>query len=317
MKLIFRHLLVAGSLVLAGPPLIACGGAGPATLVENIDTRLMVSAEGDFQALLDEGDAHWANRLDLTELQAAIASWETALMVPTPDGEPRATALYPALWRLARAHYWHGHAFLRFDVMNDVDGASAALLAAYEQGVEYASLALAANNPEWTRLLQLQTPVMDAIPVLLPDDVDAMYWYAANLGRYGLVRGITTVLARVGDIRTMMEYVQTYEATYYYGAPDRYFGVYYTKLPFPGGNPIEAEQRFQRAIANNPEYLETRVLYGEDFAQALQRRDIAEEQLRFVVEADVSALPVALLSENTIAQRRAQWLLDNLDENFR
>ena len=93
--------------------------------------------------------------------------------------------------------------------------------------------------------------------------------------------------------------------------------MYYTKLPFPGGNPTEAEQRFQRAIANNPEYLETRVLYGEDFAQALQRRDIAEEQLRFVAAADLSALPAALLPENTIAQRRAQWLLDNLDENFR
>ena len=214
MKPTIRRFLLAGAILLSAQTLTACGGAGPSTLVENIDSRLMVSAEGDFQALLEAGDAHWANRLDLSELQAAIASWETALTVPTPEGEPRTTALYPALWRLARAHYWHGHAFIRFDVMNDVEGADAALLAAYEQGVEYASLALAANNSEWTRLLQLQTPVEDAIPVLTPNDVDAMYWYASNLGRYGLVRGITTVLARVGDIRTMMEYVQTYDPTY-------------------------------------------------------------------------------------------------------
>jgi hypothetical protein len=317
MRRIVRRLLLASSIALAGQTVSACGGAGPSTLVENVDSRLMVTSEGDFAALMAEGDARWANRLELSELQAAIAAWEMALTVPTPEGESRTAALYPALWRLARANYWHGHAFIRFDVMNDVEGADAALLAAYEQGVEYASLALAASNPEWTRLLQMQTPVVDAIPVLTPNDVDAMYWYASNLGRYGLVRGITTVLARVDEIRTMMEYVQTYDATYYFGAPDRYFGVYYTKLPFPGGNPTEAERRFQSAIANYPEYLETRVLYGEDFAQALQRRDIAEEQLQYVVDADLNALPAVLLPENTIAQRRAQWLLDNLDENFR
>lgn len=310
--LLFSALIAATPIVGAG-----CSGGGPATLVENVDQRLAATAEGDFEALVSEGLEHWPNRLERDALEASITAWETALTVPTPAGQDRNAAMFPVLVNLSKAYYWRGHAFLKYEVEEGVEGSSEALLATYERGLEYASLALAANNPAWTRQLQLGTPVVDAIAVLTPEDVPAMYWYATNLGRYGLVRGITTVLARVDDIRTMMEYVEQYDPTYYFGGPDRYFGVYYTKLPFPGGNPPEAERRFLAGIEAYPEYLETRVLYGEDFAQSQQNRAVAEEQLRIVVEADLSALPEELLPENTNAQRRAQWLLDNLDEYFR
>jgi hypothetical protein len=298
-------------------PAMGCSGPGPSTLVEDVDQRLAVTAEGDFAALVAEGYTHWENRLELSRVEQAIALWEQALTVETPAGEDRSQALFPVLWQLSQAYYWTGHAFVRYEVEDGVEGSTERLLAAYETGLEYASLALAANNPAWTRALQLGTPIVDAIPVLTADDVPAMYWYATNLGRYGLVRGITTVLARVDDIRTMMFAVEALDPGFFYGAPNRYFGVYYTKLPFPGGDPPAARARFEAAIANNPEYLESRVLFGEDYAQALQDRAVAEEQLRIVVETDLSTLPPELLPENTMAQRRAQRLLDTLDEYFR
>jgi hypothetical protein len=297
--------------------LSACGGTGPATLVENVDQRLEATAEGDFAALVSEGLEHWENRLELEHVQAAIGLWEQALTVPTPEGQSRRAAMFPVLVNLSKAYYWTGHAFLKYDAEAGVAGASEALLATYERGLEYASLALAANNAEWTRQLQLGSTVVDAISVLTPDDVPAMYWYATNLGRYGLVRGITTVLARVDDIRTMMTAVESFDADYFYGAPDRYFGVYYTKLPFPGGDLVRSRERFESAIARFPQYLESRVLFGEDFAQVAQDRAVAEEHLRIVVETDVDTLPAELRPENLNAQRRARMLLDNLDEYFR
>jgi len=289
----------------------ACGASSSSPLVENVDQATAATGEGDFLALVAEGDAHWENRSDRDAVEAAIAVWEQAITVPTPADMTRREALFPVYVNLSVAYYWHAHAHLRWE-----PGSEEAMMADYDQGKEYAETALALNNDAWTQALLYETPIPDAVATLTADDVPAMYWYATNLGRWGLMRGITTVLANVSDIKAMMDRVEELNPDFYYGAPNRYFGVYYTKLPFGNPDLDQSRARFEANIEAYPQYLETRVLLAEEWAMTTQDRALAEEHLQFVVEADVTEWP-ELQPENANAQRRAVQLLEDLDEYFR
>lgn len=302
-----RLLLLALVAAFAG----ACGASSASPLVENVDQATAATGDGDFLALVAEGDAQWDNRGDEAAVQAAIAAWEEAITAATPSDMSRRDALFPVYVKLSMAYYWHAHAHLRW--MPDSDDA---MMASYDQGKEYAETALALNNDAWTQALLYETPIPDAVATLTADDVPAMYWYATNLGRWGLMRGITTVLANVSDIKAMMDRVEELNPDYFYGAPNRYFGVYYTKLPFGNPDLDQSRARFEANMEAYPQYLETRVLLAEEWAMTTQERAVAEENLQYVVDADVSQWP-ELEPENANAQRRARQLLEELDEYFR
>lgn len=302
---LIRNLLLAAALT-GG---VACGGTNP--LVENLEQVTAASEEGDFEALVAAGSEAWERRGDVAAVREAIEAWERATRVPTPDGVERNAALYPVYVKLSQAWYWLAHGHLRWET-----DARDAMLEAYDTGRERAQVALALNNPEWNRQLQRGAGIPDAARALTEADVPAMYWYATNLGRWGLLRGITTVLANVPDIKAMMDRVEELDFDYFYGASDRYFGVYYTKLPFGNPDLEQSYARLQRCIERYPSYLETRVLLAEDWAFKTQDRATSEEQLRIVLDTDLSQFP-DLLPENENARRRAQYLMDNLDEFFR
>lgn len=298
-------------LAFAAALLAGCGSttAGSA-VVEDIDQLIAVTGDGDFEALVAEGDAHWENRSERSEVEAAIAAWEAAIHAPMASNGDRRAAAQPVFVKLAHAYYWLAHAHERY-----ADGSTAeSMMAIYERGMEYGAQAIALNNDEWRRALLYETPIPDAVVHLTPDDVPAVYWHATNLGRWGLERGIATVLSRVTDIKAMMDRVEAMDPSYYYNATNRYFGVYYTKLPFGNPDVAQAQARFQECIQRHPEYLETRVLYGYDYVVVTQEREIAEEQLQAVLDADIDALPAELYPENLNAQRRARQLLDEIDE---
>ncbi len=302
---------VAAALV-ACTPLVACSGANSTTpLVENVDRVTAATEEGDFAALVANADAAWERRSEREAVQEAIDSWEQATRVPTPEGVDRNEALYPVYVNLSLAYYWMGHAHVRFDPSPDE-----ALIALYQQGMEYGQTAIALNNEQWTRALLYETPIPEAVSTLTVDDVPAVYWYASNLGRWGIMRGIATVLANVDDLKAMMMRIEELDPTFFYDGPDRYFGVYYTKLPFGNPDLEQSRQRFERAIEMFPEYLESRVLFAEEYGVITQNRELTEEHLRTVVETDISQWP-ELLPENANAQRRAQLMLDEIDEYFR
>lgn len=308
MKRTFVRLALVAPLALTA----ACGGGAQTTpLVENVDEVTAATEAGDFAALVAQGDAHWENRSDRAEVEAALAAWEAATRVETGSDVDRNAALYPVYVKLSQGWYWLAHAHIRWEVEPDE-----ALMAAYERGMEFGEIALALNNEAWTRALTYEQPIPDAVAVLQPSDVPAVYWYATNLGRWAIVRGIATVLSKVTDIKAMMDRVEAMDPDYFYGAPDRYFGVYYTKLPFGNPDLDQSRRRFESSIERFPQYLETRILLADDWARVTNNRAIAEEQCRYVLEADISQWP-ELLPENMNAQRRAQFILDNIDEYFR
>lgn len=308
MKSFALKFLMAG---LLGAVAVGCGGASTTPLVENVDALTAASEEGDFSALVAAGDAAWEQRSDRAQVEAAIAAWEQAARVPTPEGVSRRDALFPVYVNLSKGWYWLAHGHLRWD-----ENSNEAMLAAYEQGMHYGETALALNNDAWTNALLYGTPIADAASTLTAADVPAAYWYATNLGRWGLLRGIATVLANVSDIKAVMDRVYELDAEYFYGAPDRYFGVFYTKLPFGNPDLTQSRQRFEACIERYPQYLETRVLLADDWAKTMQDRALFEEQLAYVVSQDISQWP-ELLPENANAQRRAQFLLETINEYFR
>lgn len=297
-------------LVLAASLLAACGGSAGSAVVEDIDRLIAVTGEGDFDTLVAEGDANWEMRSDRAAVEAAIAAWERAVHVPTPPEVNRRAAMAPLFVKISGAYYWLAHAHERYAESTT----SESMQALYEQGMDWGARALALNNESWNRALIYETPIPEAVVHLTPADVPAAYWYATNLGRWGLERGIATVLSRVNDIKAIMDRVEALNDDYFYNATNRYFGVYYTKLPFGNPDIEQARRRFEECIARYPEYLETRVLYGYDLVVVTQERDVAVEQLQAILDADIDALPPELYPENLNAQRRARQLLDSIDE---
>jgi hypothetical protein len=281
--------------------------------IQNIDERLAATGTGDFSALVAAAETAWENRGDLEQCEAAIASWEEALTAPT-EGDRGAT-LVPVLTSLSRAYYFHAFYHLGFQD-GDPDQIEAAQFAEYAEGIEVARLALSVNNPNWNRALLYETPIPEAVQVLTHSDVPTVYWYSVNMGRWALIDGTPTILAHKDDIAAIMTRMAELDASYFYGASDRYFGVFYTRLPI--GNPdLEASLRhFESAIAMAPDYLSTRVLFAGDYAPKVQNRELFIEQLEYVIAADLGTLP-EVRAENEIEQRRAQELLDNVDEYFR
>ncbi len=291
----------------------ACGdGVAGSAVVEGIDDLIAPTGEGEFDALVTTADAHWAERSNRADVEAAIEAWEAAIHAPTADGVDRRAAMVPVFVNLSKGYYWLAHGHLRWD---DAAG-DEVMLATYEIGMNYGAQAIALSNDAWRRALLYETPIPDAVDTLTPDDVPAVYWYASNLGRWGLVRGIATVLSRVHDIKAMMDRVELMAPDFFYGATNRYFGVYYTKLPFGNPDVDQAERRLGQCISDYPEYLETRILLAEDWAMVTQERAIAEEQIQVVLDADISQWP-ELYPENRNAQLRAEHLRGELDEIFR
>ncbi|MFT4703186.1 MAG: hypothetical protein ACI81R_000875 [Bradymonadia bacterium] len=279
-------------------------------LIENVDRLTRVRHEGNFEVLLAEAEEHWAQRSEKEHVEAAIVAWETAIASPTP-GQDRNEALAEVFTRLAQGYYWLAHAHVRYQADNDAE-----MLHLYETGMSCAGNAIALGNSSWNREMLYERPIPESVGLLDDSDAPAVYWYATNLGRWGLLRGIATVISRVSDIYAMMNRVEETSPTYFYGATNRYFGVYYTKLPFGNPDVDQAERRLLANIEAHPEYLESRVLYGFDWGSVTQSRDIAEAQLQFVIDADISQWP-DLLPENANAQRRAAQLLADFDEVFR
>ena len=303
-------LLVTG--ILLALSTAACGTATQHIApIENIDERLAATEDGDFSALLAQAEEQWSQREDLSHLDQAIALWEQALHVPT-EGDRRAQ-LFPVLVSLSRAHYFRTDGFTRFE---DRPDSSEAMLAGFQQGLEYGHLALTVGNEEFNRALAYETPIPEAVGVTSIHDSPAMYWYSTNMGKWAVLDGIATILAHKDDIAAIMGRVAELDRNYFYGASDRYFGVYWTKIPIGAPNLEQSRRNFESAISINPNYFATRVLFAGEYATKTQERELFEEQLNFVINGDVSAIP-EVRQEQEVEQRKAQDLLDNIDEYFR
>jgi hypothetical protein len=302
------YLVLAGSLLVMS----ACS-KGPNAAVEDVDQAIAASAEGDFEAAVAEGNAHWDNRDSEEETRAAIEAWERAVTYDTGDTDRR-EALYPVYQKLARAWYWlaHGHLY-KIEAKRERESQQQE---AYANGMEYGKLAIATRNDEWNASLNAGNDIVDAVEHLEEEDVPAAYWYASNAGRWATIEGLSALLGFKDRLFAIMTTCDEMAPTFFFNATDRYFGVYYTKVPFMNPDLDQSYERFMSAIEANPQYLESRVLLAEEWATKSRERDIAIEHLETVLEFDLSEAP-EIQPENARSQARAEHILNNLDEFYR
>jgi tetratricopeptide (TPR) repeat protein len=299
---------MGGALVaLAFGALIATGCA--ATREAAWETTLAVPARTDANAgarraeLLREGDELWAERLDERALGRAIAKWREAAELDPSDFE---------LWaKLAHAYYFHADGHMSFETAR-----AAEMIRTYEAAMEAAERGLMAVSADFAERMRADTHIEDAIAILDERAVPALYWRSSAMGRWGLAKGFETVLAYKDEIRAIMTRCLELDANYFYGAPHRYFGAYYARVPdFAGGDMERSRQHFEAALRIDSSYLGTRVLMAEFYATRSQDRALFNEQLNLVLSADPAAA-VEIAPENAIEQRRARDLLARERELF-
>jgi hypothetical protein len=298
----------------------ACGGGQSA--VQSDDALLGGTQAGDFAALIAEAQEHWAKRSDPAQIELAIAAWEKAIQTQGPQGDDRRKALFDVNVSLARAHYFLSDGHLRFkaaDPMAPDEETDAAVFADmkkhYELGMQHAQNALLIQNPDYAKALKLGTPMGKAIAGLGRDAVPALYWWSTNLGKWALAQGVAKALGEVDNIKAAMDRVLSLQADYFYYAPYRYFGAYYTKLPFPTGDLPKSLENFQQAVAKSPKYIGVNVLYAEQYAVKVNDKKLFREQLEAAISADPAAEP-DVQPENEVEQKKAALLLKQIDDLF-
>lgn len=254
-------------------------------------------------ALIAEGDALWAERLDKAKLQQAIAKWEEAATL-TESAELAV--------RLSRGHYLlaDGHYALEGDVENRD--------AHYTKGLDWAEKAIQLSAPEFVAAMKAGEKHRDAIKKAPKDAVPGMYWYATNMGKWATSKGFATVLRYKDDIAATMTHVLALDPGYFYAAPYRYFGAYEARTAgIAGGSLEKSEEHFKKSIELAPDYLATKVLWAEFLCpkQGEAGKATAKRLLEEVIAADPNAVP-DIAPENTIEQQKAKAMLAKLDEMF-
>lgn len=288
------------ALFCVGTLMMGCGGGRTSGICANLSPT--ATAQGDAKAAAEAGAAGWEKRLDPTALRGAIASWGKSLDINPDQADLRV--------RLARAHYFLADGHLRFD-----DEKSDEMLKHLEIATNHAELALGQKYPAYAKKYCARRPFSQALAQLDKGASAAMYWYASALGKFALAKSIVLILNEKDRIRAMMTTIRSLDPSYFYTGPDRYFGAFYTKIPFPGGNIPLSAKHFEASLAASPQYLATRVLYAELNRVKAGDRAKFKELLDGVLAFDLSTAP-ELLPENTIEQRKAKGLLEEIDVFF-
>ncbi|MBA2663506.1 MAG: hypothetical protein H0U74_14555 [Bradymonadaceae bacterium] len=277
---------------------------------------LAASGTGDFQITIEAAQASWERRINRADLETAIARWELAATQATPnfDEQQRAEAVAEIYENLTRAYYFLADAHIRLEG-DDESQNEAAMMAIYERGITAAERALALRDPGFVAKIAAGESWQDNVAHANASAVPALYWYATNLGRWALLEGIATILARKDDIKATMDFIIAHQPEYFHGAAHRYFGVYWTKLPF-GKKPEEAGVAFVESVKIAPNYFATRVLIAENLATLNGDRAQFDLELDYVLNTPVDVVP-EIVPENTFEKEKARRLKARGDRLFR
>ena len=134
-------------------------------------------------------------------------------------------------------------------------------------------------------------------------------WIQANSDDFAAI-------AELGRVKALMLRVAELDETYDHGGPHLYLGVFETLLPPSlGGRPEVGRAHFERAIEiSEGRYLMTKVMFADQYARLLFDRELHDQLLTEVMSSDPVEPGLTLI--NTVAQRRAQELLDTADAYF-
>lgn len=158
-----------------------------------------------------------------------------------------------------------------------------------------------------------------AVKTIGKENIDALYWTAANLARWAKFASFTQKLSVKARIRYLWDRVMELDPNYFYGGVYRFFGGYYALVPTITGenDPVKSKEMFEKCLSIAPDYLETKVLFAETYCTHPKVKDKAlfEKTLNEVIAADVN-VNKDLIPENKIAVEKAKKLLAQEKELF-
>ncbi|MBT3375396.1 MAG: hypothetical protein HN742_16995 [Lentisphaerae bacterium] len=159
----------------------------------------------------------------------------------------------------------------------------------------------------------------DALQHFTRSDVPAIYWTAAAwLGSILSQPDSMRALAELPKALALMKRVLELNETYEHGSAHLAMGIYYAVQPPGAGRDLDRSgKHFNRARdLAGPARLSPAVLLAEFYATAAGDTQLFLRTLTAVTETNINELPNDDALANSVAQRRAQWLLDNRGDYF-
>lgn len=164
-----------------------------------------LSASGDVQALIKDGDDLYAARDDARNVLKAVDKYKAALEIDQKN--------YEATWRISRAYYYYGTKLSE----DDADGRKQS----FDKGMHWAKIAMKFNN----------------------NRVEGHFWLGVNLGSWGEANGVMKSLSIRHDLEDTMLKAAKLDEEYEGAGSYRVLGRLKFRLPgiFGGDNDLSIE----------------------------------------------------------------------------
>lgn len=260
------------------------------------DDKVSLSAK-EMKELKSRALSNWNKRHIKENLEKALGAYKT-LAKATDDNYEYLTRLTRGYYFLADAHYTNIDEKKKY----------------WEIGTSYGEKAMATNKA-FGEAMKKEGKVEDHLDKLGKREASAMYWTAANLGKWAKNSGIATTLKYKNRIRTLISTVEKVDPKHFHAAVFRYWGAYYAVAPgFAGGDMNKSKKSFEKAIKMAPNYLGTKVLYAQLYMTKKENKKDFKRLLNEVIKAKVKSKE--LEPENFVEKLKAKKMLENMDDLF-
>jgi len=120
---------------------------------------------------------------------------------------------------------------------------------------------------------------------LNPRAVYGNYWYAANMGSWGLCRGVMASLKSIDPMHKAMVVVLEENEQFYFAGPHRVLGRLYHQAPgwpISIGNKNKAAKHLERAVQLAPSFMHNRLYLSEFYLDSGPKKK-AREHLEWMI----------------------------------
>ena len=250
-------------------------------------------------------------------MPASLKTMETFL-VSAPDNEK-------LLELLAKGFYSYAFAFLEADLeVAQYSGATEAEIKElnrrcvlhYTRARDYGFMLLDVPEVKDAALSGDEKALAQALKNLDEDHVRGLFWVGYGwASAINLSQDDPDMVARLGVVEAIMRRVEQLDDNYFDSGVHYFFGVLYSSRPeMFGGDPEKAKQHFDIALERNGDKnLMIPFLYARFWATQTQNKDVFQNMMNRVLEADLNAHPDRRLN-NAVAQKRARFWMNNMDE---
>lgn len=128
---------------------------------------------------------------------------------------------------------------------------------------------------------------------LEPDSIEAHFWYAANIGAFGVANGIMSSLGSIGPLQKHGNLTLEMDRTFFYAAPLRLMGRFYHQVPgfMVSGDPKKmADTMLHEAVEVGGDFFLNHLFLAEFLADNRRKKE-ARQLLEGVVSQDPKIYP--------------------------